>query len=242
MPELVIGKTRIPYEIRHSDKVTRKRIIITPDLVEVIAPSKARDADISVFVQKKRRWIFDKKEEMRERIARFEQDTYVRLRSGSKILYKGRNMRLRVVRANVNKVSINYQNGFKVTIPKRIGESQVEEYVSFELTFWLKNRLKEEARHTTRRYCEALKVKYRGIKINSSPKLWASCTKRGIIALNWQLIAVPKPVLEYVILHEVCHIKYRNHSKEFWNLLATKMADFSVRKKWLENANPTYAL
>ncbi len=114
--------------------------------------------------------------------------------------------------------------------------------MGLELTFWLKDRLKEDARHMAKRYCEALGVKYRGIRIGTPAKLWASCTKKGIVTLNWHLIAAPKPVLEYAVLHEVCHLKYRNHSKEFWNLLASQMPDFSARKKWLENTNPSYTL
>jgi len=242
MPELAIGKTRIPYEIRHSNKATRKRIIVTPNLVEVITPANASDADIIAFVQKKRRWVYDKKEEMRDRLARFEQDTYIHLRSGAKIPFRGRNMRLRVARTNTDTIEIHYQNGFHITVPKRIPEAQVESCVGLELTFWLKDRLKEDARHMAKRYCQTFELKYQGIRIGAPEKLWASCTKKGIITLNWHLIAAPKPVLEYVVLHEACHLKYRNHSKEFWVLLASQMPDFSARKKWLENMNPSYAL
>lgn len=242
MPELCVGNTRIPYEIRHSDKATRKRIIVTPNLVEVVAPSNTNDAEVIAFVQKKRRWVYDKKEEMDEYLARFEQDAYMRLQSGAKIPFRGRNMRLRITRDNSERIEVHYQNGFHVTVPKRIAEDEVEKCVGLELTFWLKDRLKEDARQIAKRYSQALNLKCKGIRIGTPSKLWASCTKTGLIKVNWHLIAAPKPVLEYVILHEVCHLKHRNHSNEFWALLASQMPDYTSRKKWLETMNPTYSL
>lgn len=110
--------------------------------------------------------------------------------------------------------------------------------MGLELKFWLKDRLKEDARHLARGYCDRLGLTYRGITLMTSEKLWGSCTQRGI-ALNWHLIAAPKSILEYVVLHEVCHLKYRNHSEMFWTLLASQMPDYAVRKKWLECQNPS---
>ena len=240
--QLAIGKTVIPYTIRHSDTAQRKRIIVTPNHVEVIAPKNADIQDVAEFVHKKRRWVYDKQEEMQEHLARFELNTYMRLQSGAKIPFRGRNMRLRVTRKNTEKIVISYQNGFNIIVPKHIPEPLVESSVGLELTFWLKDRLKEDARHMVKHYCQVLGLKYRGVRIATPSKLWGSCTKRGIVTLNWHLIAAPKPVLEYVILHEVCHIKHRNHSKEFWALLSSQMPDYSAKKKWLENQNPTYDL
>jgi predicted metal-dependent hydrolase len=242
MQQLAIGKTIIPYTIRHSDTAQRKRIIVTPDSVEVVAPNHSDDQDVAAFIHKKRRWVYDKREEMQERLAYFEKNSYMHLQSGAKIPYRGRNMRLRIVRAKADKIEISYQNGFNVIVPKHIPDALVESSVGLELTFWLKDRLKEDARRMARHYCQALGVKYKGIRIGTPAKLWGSCTKQGVITLNWHLIAAPKAVLEYVVLHEVCHLKHRSHSKEFWALLTSQMPDYIARKKWLEAMNSTYCL
>ncbi|MDE3016457.1 MAG: M48 family metallopeptidase [Pseudomonadota bacterium] len=242
MQQLAIGKTIIPYTIRHSDTAQRKRIIVTPNHVEVIAPKNTNTQDVAAFIHKKRRWVYDKQEEMQERLLRFEQNAYMHLQSGAKIPFRGRNMRLRIVRAKAEKIEICYQNGFNVIVPKHIPEALVESSVGLELTFWLKDRLKEDARQMAKHYCQVLGLKYRGIKITAPAKLWGSCTKQGIITLNWHLIAAPKAVLEYVVLHEVCHLKNRNHSNEFWALISSLMQDYAARKKWLETSNPSYSL
>jgi hypothetical protein len=179
---------------------------------------------------------------MQEHLARFEQNTYQRLQSGAKIPFRGRNMRLRVLREDIERISIKYQNGFNITVPKRIPDGEVEGYIGLELTFWLKDHLKEDARQLAKHYCQLLGLKYRGVRIGTPQKLWGSCTKAGMIALNWHLIAAPKPVLDYVILHEVCHLRYRNHSNEFWALIAAYMPDYAARKKWLESMNPAFKL
>ena len=242
MPILCVGKTEIPYTVRHSDVAQRKRIVVTPNHVEVIAPKNTNTQDVAAFIHKKRRWVYDKQEEMQERLALFEQDTYMHLQSGAKIPFRGRNMRLRVVRANTEKIEINYRNGFNIIVPKHIPDALVESSIGLELTFWLKDRLKEDARQMAKHYCQLLGLKYRGIRISTPAKLWGSCTDKGIITLNWHLIAAPKTVLEYVVLHEACHLKHRNHSKDFWGLLASKMPDYAAKKKWLENMNSTYGL
>ena len=240
MLQLAIGKTTIPYTITHSETAQRKRIIVTPEQVEVVAPKNSNDQDIIDFVHKKRRWVYDKQEEMQERLGRFEQKTYAHLQSGAKIPFRGRNMRLRIIRKNTANLEIAYQNGFNVIVPRNVPEDKIEVCVSQELVFWLQDRFRDDAKRMIKHYAEMLGVKYKGLRTNAAPKLWGSCTKQGIIALNWHLIAAPKAVLEYVVLHEICHLKIRNHSKEFWTLLSSYMPDFQDRKKWLDDTNPTY--
>lgn len=242
MLQLTIGKTIIPYTIRHSNTAQRKRVIVTPNNVEVIAPQNADIQDVVEFIYKKRRWVYDKQEEMQERLAYFEQSTYMQLQSGAKIPFRGRNMRLRIVRSGSEKIEITYRNGFNIIVPDHIPEELVESSIGLELTFWLKAHLKEESRRLAKHYCQVLGLKYNGIRIGTPLKLWGSCTNQGIIKLNWHLIAAPKAVLEYVVLHEACHLKHRNHSKDFWAFLASQMPDYEARKKWLESSNPTYSL
>ena len=242
MQQLSIGRTIIPYTIRQSDTAQRKRIIVTPNSVEVVTPKNTSAQDVAAFIQKKRRWVYDKQEEMQERLAHFAHDTYMHLQSGAKIPFRGRNMRLQIVREKAEKIEIRYQNGFNITVPKHIPEALVEASIGLELTFWLKDRLKEDARQMTKQYCQVLGIKYKGIKIGAPARLWGSCTLKGVITLNWHLIAAPRAVLEYVVLHELCHVQHRNHSKEFWALLASHMPDYAIRKRWLETSHPQYSL
>ena len=66
---------------------------------------------------------------------------------------------------------------------------------------------------------------------------WGSCGSNGHISLNWGLITCPFEVMEYVVIHELAHLKHQNHSKRFWALVESFCPDYKQHKKWLKNNN-----
>lgn len=77
-------------------------------------------------------------------------------------------------------------------------------------------------------------VSYKQIKIKSFKGRWGSCDCRGEILLNWKLIMLPTRVIDYVIVHELSHVKIPNHSKEFWNFVEKNYPGYQREKKWLK--------
>jgi predicted metal-dependent hydrolase len=64
--------------------------------------------------------------------------------------------------------------------------------------------------------------------------MWGSCGQDRQIHLNWHLIFAPRPVFEYAVVHELCHLKHRNHEPEFWQLVGSILPDWQSRKDWLD--------
>jgi predicted metal-dependent hydrolase len=73
------------------------------------------------------------------------------------------------------------------------------------------------------------------LQIRDMKTRWGSLSKGGILTLNIKLIAAPKECIEYVVVHELCHLKYPNHDKKFYRLLETRLPDWEKRKQKLEN-------
>ncbi len=73
-----------------------------------------------------------------------------------------------------------------------------------------------------------------GIRARDQDTLWGSCGKDRIIRLARKLARVPRPIFEYVVVHELCHLRHRDHSAEFWGLVRRVMSDYEERKVWLE--------
>jgi predicted metal-dependent hydrolase len=73
-----------------------------------------------------------------------------------------------------------------------------------------------------------------GVRVREQQHLWGSCGKDGTICLNWHLAFAPKPVLEYAVVHEMCHLLDRSHDTSFWQPLSRVMPDYVDRKQWLE--------
>lgn len=87
-------------------------------------------------------------------------------------------------------------------------------------------------------YKSLLGVDYQRIRISSQRTRWGSCSTRGTISYNWHLILMPERIMDYVVVHELCHLLEMNHSKRFWKKVGEVLPDYENRRKWLkENGN-----
>ena len=85
---------------------------------------------------------------------------------------------------------------------------------------------------------EALAVSYERIRIGDQRTLWASCSARGTLSFNWRLVLAPLEVLDYVVVHELCHLRVPNHSKRFWKLVEGRRPHWRGQRAWLREHGP----
>lgn len=74
---------------------------------------------------------------------------------------------------------------------------------------------------------------YTSITIRDQKSRWGSCSSRGTLSFNYRLVFAPPKVLDYVVIHELCHLTHMNHSKNFWNMVEQIMPEYKVYKSWL---------
>ncbi|MBU6428601.1 MAG: M48 family metallopeptidase [Cyanobacteria bacterium REEB65] len=232
MAILQVGATAIPYTVTRSRRARRQRIVVTNGNVEVIVPEGTADDAVIDFVQRRRRWLFDTRAKMLERS--LELETPQGFVSGSKVLYRGRRVILRVRQAEGDKVTVSYRGGFEVTVPDGLEAIECDRQVEAALHHWMRDRLWEDVSAIVARTCQRLGIETCGFRLREQKHLWGSCGKNGVIYLNWRLVEVPKPVLEYAVIHEVCHLKHRTHSMAFWRLVGSMMPGYEAGKLWLE--------
>jgi len=84
-------------------------------------------------------------------------------------------------------------------------------------------------------YSSLTGFKYKQIKITSAQKRWGSCSAQNNLNFPQRLALAPDKVIDYVIVHELCHIKHKNHSKNFWNEVAQIMPDYKKHRLWIKN-------
>jgi len=80
---------------------------------------------------------------------------------------------------------------------------------------------------------ERIGVEYRRIRIGGQRTLWGSCSPRGTLSFNWRLALAPPPVLDYVVVHELCHLRVPNHSRRFWALVERHRPHWRQQRNWL---------
>lgn len=85
---------------------------------------------------------------------------------------------------------------------------------------------------------ERLEVAYRRIRIGDQRTLWGSCSPRGTLSFNWRLVLAPVEVLDYVVVHELCHLRVLNHSQRFWNLVEGRRPHWRQQRDWLREHGP----
>ena len=88
----------------------------------------------------------------------------------------------------------------------------------------------------------ALGVRYTRLSIRDQRTRWGSCSRSGALSFNWRLLLAPEQVLDYVIWHEVCHLRVMDHSPRFWSLVADHCPDYRDHVSWLKRNAGTLAL
>lgn len=74
---------------------------------------------------------------------------------------------------------------------------------------------------------------FTGISIREQKTRWGSCSSSGMLSFNWKLMLAPPGILDYVVVHELCHFRHMNHSADFWNMVGEIIPDYKERRKWL---------
>lgn len=233
MPTFRIGQTDIPYELKRSATALERRITVTPESVEVVALTADNDDDIAGFLNRKRQWVLNTVRDM-ERI-NANRHSVPRFMTGSKIPYRGRKQSLTVRRTDSDRAIVTYRNGFLVDLPNWVGaETDADKLVASELKHWLKQQARRDVREIAAGYGRRFDLKPRSIRVADFVQGWGSCGPEGNVLVNWHLVFAPKKVMEYVVVHELAHLRHRTHGDDFWRFLAVLMPDHKDAQAWLE--------
>lgn len=232
MPVLTVGETQIPYTLKRSSKTKSARITVTPQTVEVVVPATASDDEIAGVLHRRREWLVEQTRHMADRVAAA--PTVFHFASGAKIPYRGRLMRLTVEPSDGTLVEVSFRNGFVVRYPRTLSEASRDTLIEDTLRLWLRKRLREDVNTFVRQHGEPNGLKPRRVEIKDQKHLWGSCGQDRVVNLNWHLIFAPKAVLEYAVVHELCHLRHRTHDRAFWGLVGAILPDWEARKDWLD--------
>jgi len=209
----------------------RKRLSITvhPDRsVTALAPVERSIEEVMVYVQRRRAWIA----RQRRHFERYQPlPIEKRYMAGETHLYLGRQYRLRIHQSNEKCVKL-VGPLLNVFVPKP-QESQV---VCTALNSWYRSHAQSIFEDRLRRclvLSPSLSAMNPTLRIRTMKKRWGSCSKSGTITLNLELVKVSLYCLEYVVMHEVCHLRHHDHSAAFFRLLGRCLPDWQVRKERL---------
>jgi predicted metal-dependent hydrolase len=204
---------------------------VRPGGVEVVAPLRARETEIRAFVEHHRAWIRTKTGALQRLLA--EHPGSARLVDGARIPYRGRTVALRVVLRAGGRAQVREGDWIEVGVPATVAHDQHEAAIERLVTRWLKAQAQADAEGHVARHGPPHGLIPSSIRVKEQKRLWGSCTARGAINLNWRLILAPHAVFEYVVVHELCHLRVPNHQGAFWRLVGELLPEFEAQRFWL---------
>jgi predicted metal-dependent hydrolase len=187
----------------------------------VRAPLRASHAVINTFVQEQTAWILRKREAVK-RIVDIPAKQYV---DGETFLFLGSPYDLKLV--GPQRPALKFENGFRLSKTAQGRGQQV-------FIRWYKERALEVISARVDEYARQYDFSPKQIKITSAKTRWGSCSPNGTLSFTWRLVLAPLGVVDYVVVHELAHLRVRNHSIKFWKVVESILPEYKSQRKWLK--------
>jgi predicted metal-dependent hydrolase len=205
--------------------------------LSVNAPRWVGIGDIEAALQEKAGWILRKLHEQQDRARRL-QAAKVEWRDGTQIPFLGENVIIvlddRAVGAVLDTGTDAPQgqiNGVaRLTLHVGLPEGAAPEQIRDAVQAWLQRQAKRVFEERCRHFAQALGVRYTRLALSSAQTRWGSANADGSIRLNWRLIHFALPTIDYVVTHELAHLREMNHSPRFWDVVRSVLPDYEAAR------------
>ena len=214
-------------EIIRSDRKRSVAIDLEDGLVKVRVPKGLSESRIRDLISKRSAWIRIKlKKQAGNPKPRAKE--YV---SGESYPYLGKNYRLKVFTSS--EPSIKLKNGY---LEVHVGQSDNDPQQSIRLLLvdWYTQHAELRLKEKTKRLSKILGVSPRSVGVKDYKSRWGSCSVEGDITYNWRVILAPHRIVDYVVVHELCHLLEHNHSARFWQHVQRHVPDWKECRNWLK--------
>jgi predicted metal-dependent hydrolase len=220
--ETNIQGRRVQYTLKRSTRARYARLEVSPERGLIVTIPVFQNIDhVRQLLEEKERWIIEK-------LAKYSSansDTK-QLQNGDNITYLGCPLTIEVQPGVTENVNFDTGNGtVRVTAGRDGLRSTLERWYRIEARKKIEQKVENQSR--------LMGLSYQRITIKSQKTLWGSCSRKRNLNFNWRLIMAPEPVIDYVVIHELAHIKVMNHSKRFWQTVEKYYPDWPKYRTWL---------
>jgi len=213
-------------EIIRTRRVKSADIKIEDCAVSVVVPRQLPIERIEQLLKEKNRWIKEKLSLQREALPVSSKD-YI---SGEAFCYLGRNYRLKVNYGAFQPMKLIHGR-LVATVPNNSDQAHIARNA---LIRWYKTHAELRLQDKVNRYANTVGIEPKAIGIKTFKSRWGSCSSKGRIDFNWKIIMAPHHIVDYVVVHELCHLKQHDHSPKFWKLVEQMIPDYVDCKEWLK--------
>ena len=221
----IINANNITISIVRTRRKNSMSLTIKKGEVRVLVPKRINRALIEAFVNDKTDWI-SQNLQYREQEEKPEPHLYI---EGESFLYLGVERTLKLVTGSRKDIILD-EDSITLCSSKPLTPNSIKN----RLKKWYQTQAQLYLAKRTKTFAALLVVKPKLINTRTYRARWGCCSNKKEITYNWQIIMAPERIIDYVIVHELCHIKQHNHSPTFWALVEQQMPDYKERKQWLD--------
>lgn len=219
----VLHVDELTLEVRRSQR--RRTLGLTVDRegeLVIAAPTTADEATLRAFVREKRFWIYRKLTEKAELRRPVPHKEFV---DGEGFLYLGRSYRLQLV--DEQDQPLKLING-RFRLRRDLAHDGRNQFIA-----WYRARGRDWLDRKVREYARRMETEPAGVRVQDLGYRWGSCGKGGWLYFHWKTILLPRPIAEYVAVHELAHLHVPHHTQAFWRRIERVIPDCQHRRKWL---------
>lgn len=228
---LTLDNNTIEYRIVRSHRRKTSELFVDSRDVLVRTPAKKPINEIEKIIRAKANWIVRKQEQYRKLSSQITNPTF---ENGSLVPYLGKGYPLSIIISSQFKEDkIRFVNGeFLVSLKSsRLQGKNIHRLYNS----WLQRRAQIILERKIRQYTPMVNATPKKIVVKEMKNRWGSATKSAVLNFNLNLLKAPEGVIDYIVLHELCHLKIRDHSHNFWSLVRWIMPDYRDRVEWLSS-------
>ena len=232
MPEICVQNKIIPYRVVRNPRARRTIISLAEDGVRLTVPKREALRDAVDFLESHGGWVLDEYRKMiarRERLSR-------QIESGDGIPYLGYHYPLVIVEGRDKRTTIEFTGKRFIArlSDSENGESR-ERIIRSNLQSWYRTAARRIITQRANLIAGVIGVSFGRITIRDQKTLWGSCSNKRTLSFNWRLVLIPLDMLDYIIVHELCHLVCLRHSERFWKLVEKWVPGYAAREKWIRD-------
>lgn len=221
----------VDYNITYKKRKTMGIYIDLYGHVELRVPKGASQESIRHLLESKWDWIQSKSKEQKERTNGFKEKVYD---DGETFLYLGKSYPVCItIDENIKQDDVLLEED-KLHIYVR---TQEDDRIKQVLKRFYYQQCKNIVEKRIKIYQSNFKVKPRSIRISDNKSNWGTCDSKLQLTFNWKLAMAPIESIDYVVVHEMCHMVHLNHDRSFWRLVGKILPDYEQRKNWLNQSS-----
>jgi predicted metal-dependent hydrolase len=222
----VLAGTQVNYTLKRSARRRSIGLRIDDRGLTVSMPLRASERWLHDVLQDRANWVVEKLAGWQAR-----RPDVMSWADGETIPYLGELLTLRVVQSMFAAPAQQHNEDLRVFVQDETNAAQIEKKV----TVWYRHQAHALFAERVAHYAPKLNVAPAAIKLSVAKTRWGSCTSRGVVRLNLNLIKLPEYLLDYVVVHELAHLREMNHSAAFWQVVASACPNYAILRRELKS-------